>query len=61
MRAFVTGAAGFVGGSLARQLIERGETVVAAVRDRERAGALAALVADSAAGLKSQRRVCTGV
>ena len=43
MRAFVTGAAGFVGGSLARQLINRGDSVIAAVRDLARSGELAAI------------------
>jgi dihydroflavonol-4-reductase len=43
VRAFVTGAAGFIGGALARKLRERGDMVVAAVRDPRRAEALAAL------------------
>jgi dihydroflavonol-4-reductase len=33
VRAFVTGAAGFVGGALVRQLVERGDSVTAAVRN----------------------------
>jgi dihydroflavonol-4-reductase len=41
MRAFVTGAAGFVGGTLVRQLLARGDRVVAAVRDPAGAGSLA--------------------
>jgi uncharacterized protein YbjT (DUF2867 family) len=41
MRAFVTGAAGFVGGPLVRQLIDRGDAVTAAVRDAPGAGQLA--------------------
>ncbi|HYN64385.1 MAG TPA: NAD-dependent epimerase/dehydratase family protein [Candidatus Limnocylindrales bacterium] len=43
MRAFVTGAAGFVGGALVRQLIDRGDSVTAAVRDAPGAGHLAEL------------------
>ncbi|HYM53062.1 MAG TPA: NAD-dependent epimerase/dehydratase family protein [Candidatus Dormibacteraeota bacterium] len=40
MRAFVTGAAGFIGGSLVRQLRARGDEVLALVRDAGRADAL---------------------
>jgi nucleoside-diphosphate-sugar epimerase len=43
VRAFVTGATGFIGGRLARALRERGDDVVALVRSRERAAGLAAL------------------
>jgi nucleoside-diphosphate-sugar epimerase len=43
MRAFVTGAAGFIGGKVARKLRERGDAVVAAVREPRRAEALTAL------------------
>jgi dihydroflavonol-4-reductase len=42
MRAFLTGAGGFIGGVLARKLRERGDTVLAAVRDPRRAEGLAA-------------------
>ncbi|HEV8637336.1 MAG TPA: NAD-dependent epimerase/dehydratase family protein [Chloroflexota bacterium] len=42
MRYFVTGATGFVGGHLARQLLADGHQVSALVRDPDRAGALAA-------------------
>lgn len=40
MRAFVTGATGFIGGHLARKLKERGDEVVALVRSPEKAGSL---------------------
>jgi dihydroflavonol-4-reductase len=41
MRAFVTGAAGFVGQALVRGLLSRGDSVIAAVRDPASAGHLA--------------------
>src|ERR671932_657980 len=40
MRAFVTGATGFLGGALVRKLRERGDEVVALVRDPARAAGL---------------------
>jgi dihydroflavonol-4-reductase len=40
VRAFVTGATGFIGGHLARKLRERGDDVVALVRSPDKAGAL---------------------
>ena len=43
MRAFVTGATGFVGGRLVSRLRERGDTVVALVRSPARASALRAV------------------
>jgi dihydroflavonol-4-reductase len=43
VKAFVTGAAGFVGGALVRQLMERGDSVTAAVRNPARAAHLAEL------------------
>lgn len=42
MKAFVTGATGFIGGHLARKLRERGDQVVALVRSPDKAGALRA-------------------
>lgn len=43
MKAFVTGATGFIGGRLARKLRERGDDVVALVRTPSKAGDLEAL------------------
>jgi nucleoside-diphosphate-sugar epimerase len=43
MKAFVTGATGFIGGRLARRLRERGDEVVALVRSRGKAEPLAEL------------------
>jgi dihydroflavonol-4-reductase len=40
MKAFVTGATGFIGGHVARKLRDRGDEVVALVRSPEKAGAL---------------------
>jgi dihydroflavonol-4-reductase len=40
MKAFATGGAGFVGGAVVRQLLARGDHVVAAVRDPANAGNL---------------------
>lgn len=42
MRYFITGATGFVGGSLARRLLDQGHDVVAIVRSPEKAADLAA-------------------
>lgn len=46
----LTGGAGFIGGVVARQLRERGDTVVAVVRDPSRATGLAAIGAELVAG-----------
>jgi dihydroflavonol-4-reductase len=43
MRVVLTGGAGFVGGSVGRHLRERGDDLVALVRDPERAGRLRAI------------------
>ena len=43
MNYFVTGATGFIGGRVARQLIEAGHRVIALVRDKSKAGELKAL------------------
>jgi len=40
MRAFVTGATGFIGSHVARKLAERGDDVVALVRSPDKAGDL---------------------
>jgi len=42
MRAFVTGATGFIGGALARALLDQGDAVTALVRDPAKAGDLIA-------------------
>jgi nucleoside-diphosphate-sugar epimerase len=43
MKYFVTGTTGFIGGHVARQLVEGGHQVVAVVRDPDKAGQLAEL------------------
>jgi dihydroflavonol-4-reductase len=50
MRAFVTGATGFIGGRVARQLRQRGDQVVALVRDPTKATWLGDLGAEVVAG-----------
>lgn len=50
MRYFVTGATGFIGGYVARQLRERGDEVVALVRSPSKAADLAALGVDLVPG-----------
>lgn len=49
-RVLLTGGAGFIGGVVARQLRERGDAVVAVVRDPARAGSLAEIGAELVAG-----------
>lgn len=46
MRYFVTGATGFIGGVLARQLVQRGHSVVALARDSAKAADLVSLGAE---------------
>ena len=46
MNYFVTGATGFIGGRVARQLVEGGHRVIALVRDKSKAGELKALGAE---------------
>jgi len=50
MKAFVTGATGFIGGHVARKLRERGDDVVALARSPDKAGALRALGCELVAG-----------
>jgi nucleoside-diphosphate-sugar epimerase len=65
MRYFVTGATGFIGGVLARELINRGDQVVALARDPAKAGDLAALGVEVHKGditlKESMRAPMTGV
>jgi nucleoside-diphosphate-sugar epimerase len=50
VRVFVTGATGFIGGEVARQLRERGDEVVCLVRSPEKAQKLTALGCESVPG-----------
>jgi nucleoside-diphosphate-sugar epimerase len=50
MRIFVTGGAGFIGLAVVRRLVERGDRVMAIVRDPERATALDDLGVETRAG-----------
>lgn len=50
MRIFVTGGAGFIGLAVVRRLVQRGDRVIAIVRDPERATALADLGVEMRAG-----------
>ncbi len=65
MRYAITGATGFVGGALARQLREAGHEVLALVRDPSRAGSLSALGVELVPGDLDDGvaldRLCTGV
>jgi dihydroflavonol-4-reductase len=65
VRAFVTGATGFIGGHVARKLRERGDDVVALVRDPLKAGDLRRVDCELVEGdLSSEdaiRRGCQGV
>jgi nucleoside-diphosphate-sugar epimerase len=68
MRAFLTGATGFIGGRLAAKLRERGDEVVALVRTPERAGTLRDLGCELVKGdlgdaetMQDAMRGCDGV
>ena len=50
MRIVVTGSTGFIGGNVARRLLERGDEVVAIVRDPDRAADLASAGAELVQG-----------
>jgi nucleoside-diphosphate-sugar epimerase len=62
VRAFVTGATGFIGGHVARKLRERGDEVVALVRSPEKADALRDLGCELIEGdLSSTEAITRGV
>lgn len=62
MRAFVTGATGFIGSHLARKLRERGDDVVALVRSPQKAGELQVLGCDLIEGsLSDEAAIGRGV
>ena len=62
MRAFVTGATGFIGGYLAEKLRSRGDDVVALVRNPEKAGKLRDLGCELVQGdLSDEAAIDTGV
>jgi nucleoside-diphosphate-sugar epimerase len=50
MKVFLTGGTGFIGGTVARQLRERGDDVVCLVRSPEKAGELTELGCETVAG-----------
>ncbi len=50
MRVFVTGATGFIGGQVARQLRDRGDDVVCLVRSPEKAAGLSEIGCETVAG-----------
>jgi nucleoside-diphosphate-sugar epimerase len=50
MKVFLTGGTGFIGGTVARQLRDRGDEVVCLVRSPEKAGALTELGCETVAG-----------
>jgi dihydroflavonol-4-reductase len=62
VRAFVTGATGFIGGHVARKLRERGDDVVALVRSPEKAGELRELDCELVQGdLSDEEAIRKGV
>ena len=58
MRYFVTGATGFIGGEVAKQLGAAGHKVVALVRDPSKAGNVAALGAALHWAISLIKRAC---
>jgi dihydroflavonol-4-reductase len=60
VKVFVTGATGFIGGQVARQLRERGDEVVCLVRNHDKAAALTELGCQLASGDLSDREALRG-
>ena len=58
MQVFVTGANGFIGGAVAAALIAAGHKVRGLVRNKAKAGAVAATTSKRSSGRSTTRRFC---